>query len=386
MLKNINFEINTKIISGEETLLTFFNNQSKKNIGIIIDKNLYHKSKYVKKCLNKAKTEDTNIIIFYDYKFEPSYQYLDKVMNLIKKKKNFKKITSWIAIGGGSVMDTAKGIAILSTNSGKSIKYRGFPENIKSPLPVICVPSTTGTGSEVVYNASFIDEISMVKMGINVKSNFPKLAILDPKVVSESPRSVLASSACDALVHTLESYVSTNANNISRYFSKKAFNLIINNAKILLKNKGSLENWNNLQWGAVYAMWALSNTSSGPTGALSYYLGSNFKISHGVAGGIFIGKISKFNHDNGYYDYADLIDEIHPIKTKQNKDRKQKSREVIKIINDFLEISNIPKSLHRLGIDIQELKGFYNFALKAKAAFDFNPIKINKKNLKDIIY
>ena len=61
-------------------------------------------------------------------------------------------------------MDTAKGIAVLSTNSGKSLKYRGFPENIKSPLPVICVPSTTGTGSEVVYNASFIDEISRVKM------------------------------------------------------------------------------------------------------------------------------------------------------------------------------------------------------------------------------
>ena len=89
-------------------------------------------------------------------------------------------------------MDTAKGIAVLSTNSGKSLKYRGFPENIKSPLPVICVPSTTGTGSEVVYNASFIDEISRVKMGINVKSNFPKLAILDPKVVSASPKSVLA--------------------------------------------------------------------------------------------------------------------------------------------------------------------------------------------------
>ena len=101
-------------------------------------------------------------------------------MNIIKKNKNFKKVNSWIAIGGGSVMDSANGIAVLSTSSGKSLKYRGFPENIKSPLPVICVPSTTGTGSEVVYNASFIDEIES-KMGINVKSNFPKLAILDPK-------------------------------------------------------------------------------------------------------------------------------------------------------------------------------------------------------------
>ena len=102
-------------------------------------------------------------------------------MVAMRKEKYYKKITNWIAIGGGSVMDTAKGIAVLSTNIGKSIKYRGFPENIETPIPVICVPSTTGTGSEVVYNASFIDEKSKVKMGINVKSNYPKLAILDQK-------------------------------------------------------------------------------------------------------------------------------------------------------------------------------------------------------------
>lgn len=385
MIKSINFEINTKIISGQETLLKYLNKESLNNKGIIIDKNLYHKSKYIKKCLKKAKVGNKNILIFYDYKFEPSYQYLDRIMNSIRKKNNFKKITSWIAIGGGSVMDTAKGIALLSTNSGKSIKYRGFPENINSPLPVTCVPSTTGTGSEVVYNASFIDEISKVKMGINVKSNYPKLAILDPEVPSESPRSVLASSACDALVHALESYVSTKSNDISKFFSKKAFNLIIKNANILLENKGTLENWNNLQWGAVYAMWALSNTSSGPTGALSYYLGSNYKISHGVAGGIFIGKVSEFNHNNGYYDYGDLIDEINMKKIEKNKNRKQKSRYIIKIIKKFLENAKIPKSLFELGVKRNEFKGFYNFASEVQKAFDLNPIKIGKKNLSKII-
>ncbi len=381
MPDNIKFEINTNIISGQETLLRFLKDKPKKNTGIIIDKNLYRKSGYIKKCLSKAKIEATNMLIFYDYKFEPSYQYLDEIMNLIKKNKNYKKITNWIAIGGGSVMDTAKGIAVLSTNSGKSLKYRGFPTKIKSPLPVICVPSTTGTGSEVVYNASFIDEVSRVKMGINVKSNFPKLAILDPKVVSVSPKSVLASSACDALVHTLESFVSNKSNKISKYLSIKAFNLIIENANILLKNQGDLDNWSNLQWGAVYAMWALSNSTSGPTGALSYYLGSNFKISHGIAGGMFIGKISKFNHDNGYYEYAELLVQ----NKKKIKSKKQKSKEVVNIINKFLMNSYIPKSLSELGIKKSEFKGFYNFASKAKAAFNFNPIKIRKKDLKILI-
>ena len=386
MPNNINFEINTKIISGEGSLHQYLNYKIRKNVGIIVDQNLFKNSFYIRKCLKKVSAEKTNIILFYNYEFEPSYQYLDGIMVSIRKEKYYKKITNWIAIGGGSVMDTAKGIAVLSTNIGKSIKYRGFPENIETPISVICVPSTTGTGSEVVYNASFIDEKSKVKMGINVKSNYPKLAILDPKVVCESPNSVLASSACDALVHTLESYVSINANSVSKYFSKKAFNLIINNAEILLKNKGNLENWNNLQWGAVYAMWALSNTSSGPTGALSYYLGSNYKISHGVAGGIFIGKISKFNHENGYYDYADLIDESSHSKNMRKKNRKQKSREVIKMIDNFLKIAKIPESLNSIGVDKKDLKGFYNFAKQAKVAFSFNPIKIQKKDLIDLIY
>ena len=85
MLHNIKFEINTSIISGKETLLRFLKDNPKKNTGIIIDKNLYRKSNYIKKCLIKAKREETNIFIFYDYKFEPSYQYLDKIMNIIKK-------------------------------------------------------------------------------------------------------------------------------------------------------------------------------------------------------------------------------------------------------------------------------------------------------------
>jgi alcohol dehydrogenase class IV len=111
---------------------------------------------------------------------------------------------------------------------------------------------------------------------------------------------VLASSGCFARVHTLEGLISKSSNHLTRDFSKKAFHLIMRNMSILLDGKGNLANWSNMQWAAVFATWGLSNSSSGPAGTLSYYLGTHFKVPHGTAGGVFIGKVSRLNHERDF--------------------------------------------------------------------------------------
>ena len=85
-----------------------------------------------------------------------------------------------IGIGGGSTIDFAKGLATLLKNKGKALNYRGFPQKINRSIPVIAVPSTTGTGAEVAYNAVFTDLKSKRKLGINTKNNYPILSVLDP--------------------------------------------------------------------------------------------------------------------------------------------------------------------------------------------------------------
>ena len=319
-------------------------------------------------------------LIFYDYPFEPSYQMLDNMMLELNRKDILNNVDVWIGVGGGSAMDTAKGLAILSNNPGSSINYKGFPTDIIKPLPVIAVPSTTGTGSEVVFNASFIDEESKVKMGINYKYNYPVLAVLDPLVPSTAPITVLASSGCDALVHALESFMSKETNKQVQYFSSIAYSLVMSNMIPILEGDGDLQNWQNMQWAAVYAMFALSNSTSGPSGALSYYLGTHFKVNHGVAGGSFIGKVCKYNHENGYYE----LSELYEGGDKNTLNNKEKSAMVVKEINNLLEQANIPKNLGGFGVKETDLYGFNEFAKQAKGSLDFNPVKIDPASVAEL--
>ena len=365
--------LNANIKSGENSFTKL--PDSLKELGfktpcILVDKNLYENSSYVTKVINNIVPKER--FVFYDYPFEPSYQMLDNMMDELNGRDILNHVDVWIGIGGGSTMDTAKGLAILCNNTGSSINYKGFPIEIKKPLPVIAIPSTTGTGSEVVYNASFIDEDSKIKMGINYQYNYPVLAVLDPLVPSTAPMSVLASSGCDALVHTLESFMSKKTNEQIRYFSKRAYCLIMSNMIPILKGEGNLQNWQNMQWAAVYAMFALSNSTSGPTGALSYYLGAHYRVNHGVAGGVFIGKVCQYNHENGYYDLSELYEGVD----KNALDKQERSTLIVQEIENILELTNIPKKLDDFGVKTKDLAGFNEFAVQAKTAFDFNPVKI----------
>ena len=163
----MNIEIKTKIISGNYDIIKIIHEFDYKIIGILCDASLYKNSARVRRIIEDLKDNFRIYLKLYDNSFEPSYQYLDRLMEEVLEKNLNKTLDVWIGVGGGSTMDTAKGLAILCKNNGPSIKYKGFPNDLNNPLPVIAIPSTTGSGSEVAFNASFIDEDTKTKMGIN---------------------------------------------------------------------------------------------------------------------------------------------------------------------------------------------------------------------------
>lgn len=161
-------------------------------------------------------------------------------------------------------------------------------------------------------------------MGINTMNNFPVLAILDPMLTLNCPRSVTVSSGMDALVHTTESYAATKSSPLTRIFSREVFKHLFVNLKNVLDYPTDIEIRAHLQFGSYLAGIALMNGGSGPAGALSYPLGVNFNEPHGLAGAVFLPHIVEHNVKMGY-DYRELFDVIDETE-KTRKERTQKAK------------------------------------------------------------
>tara|TARA_Y100000588_G_C14262086_1_gene928072 strand:- start:2397 stop:3533 length:1137 start_codon:yes stop_codon:yes gene_type:complete len=211
-----------------------------------------------------------------------------------------------IGIGGGSALDMAKAMAVLANNLEPAITYRGFDQMTHPTLPIIAVPTTAGTGSEITPNASFVDEASKFKMGINGDAVRPRYAVLDPELTLSCPAAPTLSAAVDSLVHATEAFVAKKTNPWARLFAFNGFNLVIEALPSLMKRLDDIALRTDVMLGAHYSAMALMHSGTGPAAALSYPLGVHHKVPHGIGGGIFLPHVVKKNIDLGYEGYRDL--------------------------------------------------------------------------------
>jgi alcohol dehydrogenase class IV len=299
---------------------------------------------------------------------EPSYDYLDELAGKIRQ---LPKLDGLVAIGGGSALDAAKALACLRTNPGPAIQYRGF-DNVKiPPVPSICIPSTAGTGSEVTVNAVFTDTAEKRKLGINGRYLNATYAVLDAEWTMSAPSSVAISSGMDALVHTLESFMTGNANPLTRALNREAFRLLYTNLPGLIDAPKDKSKRQALLLGSYLAAAGLFNSGSGIAGALSYPIGVHFKVPHGIAGGIFIASVVDFNVERGWYDYAELLDvvEPHPDWTAERK-----ARRFAELMHALAAHLGVPKTLEKWGITRENLDHVVTLVTPLQAAFNQNPV------------
>jgi len=352
-------------------------------VGIIIDSGV-QKTDYGRKVLENIEEREFDAVKvwIYDLGAEPDYDSLDMVKPIFIGENSIPLVDCFVGIGGGSVIDFAKGLATLVVNPGKAMEYRGFPKNLNPSLPTIAVPTTAGTGSEVTYNAVFINWHDKKKLGINTIYNFPVLAILDPKLTLSCPKSVTVSAGADALVHALESYTARQSNSLTRIFAREAFKMIFNNLSKVLGYPSNIEIRANLQLGAYLAGISLMNSGSGPAGALSYPLGVHFRVPHGYAGGVFLPHIIKFNVEKGY-DYSELYDLIENVDKSKRKEEKNHlfSQKLFKLC-DSLEI---PSSLSSFGVSESNIDILLKETENLGKAFAQNPIPFSVENGKKLL-
>ena len=379
--ENISFVMKTELHAGDgiaKSLPDHLQKYKWNNIGVIIDKGLYKNNSYVKDIISLLDTKLVNVLTVINEMAEPTYDYLDEL------KLNFKdkKIDCFVGIGGGSTLDITKGLATLQTNKQKAINYRGMNKVTNIPLPVVALPSTAGTGSEVTPYAVFIDTEQKWKFGINSDYNYPRLAFYDSRFLDSCPTNIYASSGMDAMTHTLESYAAKNATTLSRSFSEKAFHLLFPNLKKISKNDRSTDTKLNLLVGSGCAGIALMNSGAGPSGALSYPLGVYFDVPHGLAGSVFLPPVIKYNVEQGYEEYSNLYDLIYPNTSKNSKEKSLDFADEIELLSNDL---GIPTKLGGFGVKTNDdLYKIIDNAWQLKLAFEQNPVEFGKKQIEMI--
>jgi alcohol dehydrogenase len=214
-----------------------------------------------------------------------------------------------VAVGGGSSMDCAKGINFLLTNGGAMADYLGFGKATKPMLSSIGVPTTAGTGSEAQSYALIADEGTHMKMACGDRKAAFRVALLDPEVTVSQPAKVTAITGIDALAHAVESYVCTKRNPLSQPLSREAWRLLEPNLETVLRDPGNLEARGAMQLGAYFAGMAIENAMLGACHACANPLTAHYGLTHGVAIGILLPHVIRFNAPAAGALYGDLAHE-----------------------------------------------------------------------------
>jgi alcohol dehydrogenase len=215
---------------------------------------------------------------------------LDKGQNLLKRDYHFI-----ISIGGGTNHDTAKGIAIVTTNGGAIADYEGFYKMTKPSLPIITINTTGGSGAEVTDITIIEDESRKVKMTIMDPKMLPIMSVNDPMFMTTMPQEVTASSGMDTLTHAIEAFVSTEASPITDVLAIDAIRLVFGNLKRAYDNGNDLEARENMMYASVMAGMALNNAGLGYVHSIVHQFEGFYDELHGVSNAILLPHVFEFN-------------------------------------------------------------------------------------------
>jgi alcohol dehydrogenase len=309
---------------------------------------------------------------------EPDYDYLDDFRTRVRPDTGLV-----VAVGGGSTLDLAKATSVLLTNPKPALEYRGFDLIERPGPPVIAIPTTAGTGSEVTPNAVFTNKAEQRKLGINTALYLPKLALLDPRLVASAPRSVTVSAGMDALVHAVESFVAAGATPISRPLSREAFRLVMRWLPRAVDEPSDMEAHQQMQIGAFFAGSALMNAGAGPAGALSYPLGVRWQVPHGIAGGVFLAPVAQRNVAQGALIYGELADLLpDPPRDGSPQERAQAVADAIEELSVRI---GVPRRLSEWGIGPADVDLITEETFGLAGALKMNPIVITDEWLRSLL-
>lgn len=309
-MTKFDFQPSTRVLFGENTIAQLGKLAKEcggRRVLLVTDRGLI-KAGHLEHARHVLEQEAITVSVFSDLEENPTSQHVERGVQFARENAPIDLI---IALGGGSAMDCAKGINFLLTNGGKMEDYWGFGKAHQPMLPSIGIPTTAGTGSEAQSYALITHPQTHRKMACGDRKARFTAVILDPTFLTSVPRTVAAVTGIDAISHAIESFVCTRANVMSRMFSKAAWRLLESNFIETLNNPANLTAQGNMLLGAHLAGMAIENSMLGAAHACANPLTAHCGLAHGVAVGLMLPHVIRFNSQVVELAYAELLETAH---------------------------------------------------------------------------
>lgn len=267
--------------------------------GFIISGPHLNKMGIVDSCMQALEAEGIPVAKFTETEGNPSVETVDKATKaFVESGCDFI-----VALGGGSPMDVAKAVGVVAKYGGSITEYEGGGKVPGPIIPLIAIPTTAGTGSEVTAFSVITDHSRNYKLTVFSYELIPAYAILDAELLTTAPVSVAAACGVDAMIHALEAYISTDASPFSDAMAEKGLELIGKNIRAYVANRGNVDAAEAMLVGSLFAGIAFSWARLGNVHAMSHPVSAFFDVPHGVANAVLLPVITEYNAlaDNGKY-------------------------------------------------------------------------------------
>lgn len=315
---------------------------------------------------------------YLDVEPEPS---IESVKPCLEKARRARRDVV-IGLGGGSVLDVAKAVAMMLTNEGQLREYLGAERVLRRGVPSILLPTTAGTGAEVTPNALFYIPEERAKRAIVSKHIIPTIALIDPELTMTAPPGLTAATGLDALCHAIESFTGLNATPLTEPFAREAIKQIASHLRHAVSNGNDPEARNGMALGSLYAAISLANSGTNAVHALAYPLQGLNRIEHGIANALLLPYVMRFNSLGDTSKFAEVALLMGVSTSQLYPDEAAKAAAIA--CKELSEDVGIPQHMSDVGIQEGQLEELVEGALSVQRLLKNNPRAITREDIRSI--
>jgi alcohol dehydrogenase class IV len=334
----------------------------------------------VKRLVQRLEAAGVDTAVYTGVQPDPTDKNVEEALSILREHS----ADGVVNVGGGSPIDAAKAVAAMATNEGAISDYAGYDRFERVGLPIVAVPTTAGSGSEVTRATVITDTKRNVKMAIYDDILMPQVALVDYRLTMTMPRDLTAHVGIDSLVHAVEAYVSRLANVFSDMYALEAAHLIGRYLRTAFHEPDNEAAREAMMFGATLAGMAFSNSSVALVHGMSRPIGAHFHVTHGLSNALLFPAVTRFSLDAAHARYATIAREMG-LADYSSSDEEAVGRllEELEALNEELEIP----SLRDLGLEPDRFESVLEPMAEdalASGSPDFNPRQPSKEEIVEL--